>query len=70
MFGSIPLNNRIHNVGKYFITLLKSEFIKETTTVYELKVNSKTDMYRLIGIDLIFEIEPTKIVLLQVLGVD
>ena len=64
----MDLNYSIRNSINYFIMMLKNEFINETVNVYELKV-SRT-FHRIVGIDLIFEIEPTKMILLQIRGMD
>lgn len=55
---------------KHFIDLIKTEFINEHTTVYELKVKTNGSFYRLVGLDLVFEIDDTKILLLQITGSD
>lgn len=58
------------SVNEHFVRLLKNEFVDDATTVHELRVVQQNATYRLVGIDLIFEIAPGKILFLQVLGVD
>jgi hypothetical protein len=57
----VPIDN--------FVSLLKDEFVNAETDVYELKVTSKS-IYRIVGIDLVFEITPTRILVLQIGGSD
>jgi hypothetical protein len=63
------LNYRTKIVNEYFINMFKNEFITDSMDIYELKIKESTH-YRIIGIDLIFEIEPTKVLFLQILGND
>lgn len=56
--------------NRHFCQLLQQEFVKPETTVYELKVNLRGRFYRLLGIDLLFEIEDNQLLVLQVLGSD
>lgn len=62
------LNHRVRSVNEYFVRMFKTEFITDSTDVYELKVKNNNSLYRFIGIDLIFEIDATKILLLQTNG--
>jgi hypothetical protein len=64
------LELRTKLVNEYFISMFKNEFITDSMAVYELKIKEKSSSYRLIGIDLIFEIDATKILFLQILGKD
>lgn len=62
------LDQSVRRVNEYFIRTFKTEFIPDATEVYELKVNHST--YRIIGIDLIFEIDSNRLLVLQVNGND
>ncbi|RKR05340.1 hypothetical protein C8C83_4684 [Flavobacterium sp. 90] len=64
------LGLRTKLVNENFISMFKNEFITDSMCVYELKITEKSSSYRLIGIDLIFEIDSTKILFLQILGSD
>ncbi|WP_296143490.1 hypothetical protein [uncultured Flavobacterium sp.] len=64
------LNHSIKRVNEYFISMLKTEFSTDSTDVHELKIKTKNSSYRLIGIDLIFEIDSNKILFLQTNGND
>jgi len=66
---STNLVQSIKNAINYFIDILKKEFSNETISVYELIVTNKRH-YRIVGIDIIFEIDETKLILLQLLGSD
>ncbi|AYN01542.1 hypothetical protein MQX03_14945 [Chryseobacterium aahli] len=63
------LKSRIKNSINDFITLLEKEFAEISTNIYESTV-TKGGFYRIMGIDLVFEIEETKIIFLQILGND
>lgn len=63
------LMNRFHAPVDYFIRLLKDEFVNRETDVYELKVKTGAH-YRIVGIDLVFEIGDTKLLVLQLMGND
>lgn len=63
------LRDRFHTSIDYFVELLEDEFVTRQTEVFELKV--KTDAhYRIVGIDLVFEISDTKLLVLQIMGND
>ncbi|OQP60433.1 hypothetical protein A3860_33455 [Niastella vici] len=64
------LNYRVKFSNEYFVSILKSEFITDKTDVYELIVKDVGASYRIVGIDLIFEIESTKLLFLQLIGND
>ncbi|WP_262149807.1 hypothetical protein [Chryseobacterium foetidum] len=55
-------------VNEYFVLMLKNEFVINDIDVYEVFVKNVGASYKIIGIDLIFEIEPTKILYLQITG--
>lgn len=63
------MKNRFHAPIDYFVEVLKKEFVNKETDVYELKVTSDAH-YRIIGIDLVFEIGLTKVLVLQLMGND
>ncbi len=64
------LNSRIKETISFFIHLIEKEFAKKANAIYELKITKSDALYRLIGIDLIFEIEDTKMIVLQIQGMD
>ena len=68
------LSRQTKIVNDYFVKMLKDEFGLDTTNIYELLVKGKSNSsycpYRLFGLDLIFEIGDTKIILLQICGND
>lgn len=63
------LVNGAREASDHFIHLLNDEFGKKSDCIYELKI-TKGDFYKLLGIDLVFEIEDTKIIFLQLNGSD
>ncbi len=64
------LFRNIKLVNNLFSNMVKNEFVKDDTDVYEVIISNAGSSYRIIGIDLVFEIEPTKILYLQILGTD
>jgi hypothetical protein len=65
----LSINSQIRAACRYFIHLLKNDIINDTTAVHELRV-TKGSSYRFVGLDLIFEISDTNIIVLQMLGID
>ncbi|QYS86026.1 hypothetical protein JJC03_13505 [Flavobacterium oreochromis] len=63
------LKSRIKYSINEFIHLFENEFINKSVNVYETRI-TKGAFYRIMGIDLVFEIEETKIIFLQIMGVD
>ncbi|WP_343632881.1 hypothetical protein [Fluviicola sp.] len=63
------LRDRFYASINYFVELLEDEFVTSQTDVYEMKVKADA-YYRIVGIDLIFEISDTKLVVLQIMGND
>ncbi|GFD81174.1 hypothetical protein ABHQ57_06750 [Tenacibaculum sp. ZH5_bin.1] len=63
------LKHSINSSIDYFINLLKNEFAENSYNIYELSL-TKASFYRIVGIDLIFEIDNTKIIFLQIIGSD
>lgn len=64
------LNRSIRAVNAYFIHMFKEEFITDTTAVYELKVLESGSAYRIVGMDLIVELDDNRLLLLQLNGID
>ncbi len=64
------LSRQVKFVNDYFVGMIKNEFCKNNIDIFEVTVTNVVSSYRIIGIDLIFEIEPTKILYLQILGND
>ena len=50
--------------------MFKDEFINDSVSVYEMKFVEKISFYRIVGIDLVYEIENEKVLFLQILGTD
>ena len=64
------LSKCIINVNNVFVNLLKHAFVADSQMVYELKVKPTSGNYRIVGIDLVFEIANKNVLVLQVLGND
>lgn len=63
------LSFSIKNAIDHFINYMEKEFSGSALDIYELKL-IENSFYRLTGIDIIFEIDETKIVFLQIKGSD
>lgn len=63
------LSFSIKNAIDHFINYIDKEFAKNSSDIYEVKLTT-SNFYRLTGIDLVFEIDDTKIVFLQIKGSD
>ncbi|MGB1295365.1 MAG: hypothetical protein ACPG6V_07770 [Flavobacteriales bacterium] len=55
-----------NNAIRDFIHILDTEFGKQSIEIYELNLTKKTRLYRLKGIDLVFELENTSLVFVQI----
>lgn len=64
------LVDKVKFSNHYFCQLLQNEVLTPETKVYELQVDLRGRFYRVLGIDLLFEREDNKLLLLQVLGSD
>lgn len=63
------LSFSIKNSIDQFVYYIDKEFAINSSDIYEVNL-IESDFYRLTGIDLIFEIDDTKIVFLQIIGTD
>lgn len=57
-------------VFEEFISLLKESIITDNAVCYEMNVKTNGELYRIVGLDLVFEIDDTKIMFLQLKGLD
>jgi len=55
---------------KFFLELLEDNLLNDLSEFYVVTVNKSRQFDRIVGVDLVFEIAPTKMLYLQLMGTD